>query len=151
LALAVRFAPDLRARPAPADPPKPPVAATPAPKPADTEPRTMRTMTGYTTTVYVAYGKSGTLATYSEKQVRLWDAGGRTLHLLGHLGFISTVCFSPDGKTLATSDASTVRFWDVNTGNPLDARAGPLAGVVRLAYSPDGKRLACAFDSGEIR
>jgi WD40 repeat protein len=39
----------------------------------------------------------------------------------------------------------------VAKGEGLDTRAGPLAGTARLAYSPDGKRLACALDGGTVR
>jgi WD40 repeat protein len=48
--------------------------------------------------------------------VRLWDTGtGKPLPpLLGHFGGIATMCFSPDGKTLASGGAdTTILLWDV--------------------------------------
>jgi hypothetical protein len=64
--------------------------------------------------------------------------------LTGHTDSVSSVAFSPDGKTLATGSADkTVRLWDVTThhqiGNPLTGHADSVSSV---AFSPDGKALA---------
>jgi WD40 repeat protein len=70
--------------------------------------------------------------------------------LKGHRGEIGTLCFSPDGKTLASSEsqAGVVRLWDVNTHKE---RANPLfsaLGVVEsLSFSPDGRTLATGTQS----
>jgi WD40 repeat protein len=81
------------------------------------------------------------------RRVEVWDlAAGRARFAVeaGCLG----VAFSPDGKTLATADASgnqpSVRLWDAATG----AAAGePIASGIQvrthgLAFSADGKLLA---------
>ena len=64
----------------------------------------------------------------------------------GHMGGVTSVAFSPDGKTLASgSEDSTIILWDVDSGK---ARGEPLightGGVRGVAYSPDGKILASA-------
>jgi len=63
--------------------------------------------------------------------------------LRGHSGFVMSVAFSPDGKTLASgSYDNTVILWDVakrqQVGAPL---AGHSSSVTSVAFSPDGKTL----------
>jgi WD40 repeat protein len=57
-------------------------------------------------------------------------------------GFVAA--WSPDG-TLLTTASETLQVFDVATGTPL-GRPVPLSewGVVRLAWSPDGRRIAAA-------
>jgi WD40 repeat protein len=57
---------------------------------------------------------------------------------------VSSVAFSPDGKTLAAGDADdTIRLWNVTTrqqiGGPFTGHGGS---VTSVAFSPDGKTLA---------
>jgi RNA polymerase sigma factor (sigma-70 family) len=123
------------------------------PKFAGSERREVRVLGGHESTVYVAFGKGGRLATYSGKSVRLWDAatGKEIDRLLGHIAPIASGAFSPDGRTIATTDAMSVRFWDAETGKQLSAHGGALAGVEKLAFSPDGKTLACVAGRAEVR
>ena len=51
--------------------------------------------------------------------MRLWDAetGACVRTLEGHGDFVTSVCFSPDGKQLASGSVdTTVRLWDVEAG-----------------------------------
>jgi WD40 repeat protein len=88
-------------------------------------------------------------------EVKMWDAQtGQELATL-HTGAFNSVAFSPDGKRLACGNATwdstkrvygaaEVKVWDVQTDRELLVLKGH-TGRVSVAYSPDGKRLAGAF------
>jgi WD40 repeat protein len=64
-----------------------------------------------------------------------------------HLRACNAVRFSPDGRALATSgDEKAVLLWDVASGKQIAKLQDHVLsefGVVGLAWSPDGRRLAC--------
>jgi serine/threonine protein kinase/WD40 repeat protein len=77
-------------------------------------------------------------------RVRICDAasGEELLHLPAGEAAIWSLTFSPDGRLLAAGGFDgKVRVWDTATGKPLyrDDLEGPF---YRLAFSPDGQRLA---------
>ena len=73
----------------------------------------------------------------------------RRLELKGDSNAARDLAFSPDGKVLATAhwytaDPGEVKLWDMSTGAFMATLAVPEpdAGVVALAFSPDGKTIA---------
>lgn len=65
--------------------------------------------------------------------------------LQGHSEAISVVAFSPDGATLASGSAdTTVRLWNVETGEELVVLNGHPTAIYSVAFSPDGTALASA-------
>ncbi len=88
------------------------------------------------------------LAVPSSIGVWLYDARtGKERNLLtNHTGYVSSVDFSPDGKTLASSSGSEFYIWDVATGERKIVVAAHSNEISDVAFSPDGKILATAGD-----
>lgn len=69
----------------------------------------------------------------------------------GHTEGINDATFSPDGRFLATtSQDSSVRLWDVATGQEIGILSGHAQPVNAAAFSPDGTVLATAGEDGFI-
>ncbi|OYE04064.1 WD40 repeat domain-containing protein [Nostoc sp. 'Peltigera membranacea cyanobiont' 232] len=63
--------------------------------------------------------------------------------LQGHDGFVRSVSFSADGKTLASgSDDNTIKLWNLETGKEIRTLKGHNSSVSSVSFSPDGKTLA---------
>jgi RNA polymerase sigma factor (sigma-70 family) len=94
-----------------------------------------------------------TLATVGWTEVRFHDAktGRESKRTLGPATF-ATACFSPDGRTLATAGqySGTVLLWDVASGKPRPAPEGHTNSPNRIAFAPDGKRVASSSMDGNI-
>jgi WD40 repeat protein len=94
--------------------------------------------------------------------VRLWDtaAGAQRAALTGHPDNLMPLAFAPrpraeggrsgaGGIRLATGSGNTVRIWDAATGSRLETFDVDL-GILTVAFSPDGARLAVAGTGGVI-
>lgn len=104
--------------------------------------------------VSVAFHPDGELLAASQQWgVKLFDLTRRQekAHLKGHKGQVTSVAFSPDGRTLATGSwDGTVRFWDPGGGREIACYQWPTGKVYALAFAPDGLRIAAAGEKGSI-
>ena len=89
-----------------------------------------------------------------ENEVRLWDAcNGACLAIFrGHEAFVTSVVFSPDGRSIASGSADgTIRIWDLNHRGAGPTLHGHLMNVHSLAFSPDGNTLVSGSHDCSIR
>ncbi|MER7585123.1 serine/threonine-protein kinase [Kitasatospora sp. NPDC097691] len=121
--------------------------------------------TSHTATVNrVAFSPDGkSLASASDdRTIRLWDTTtarttavlttytgtGTEALSLEPAGYVTSAAFSPDGKTLASSnDTDVVQLWDTDTNRTRIPLIGHKDAVESVAFSPDGKILVtCSED-----
>ena len=83
-----------------------------------------------------------------DRTIRLWNVtDAKEVHKLdGHSADIYSLCFSPDGKRLASVDyAGNLFLWDVDGARPiLQQKIAPGVQTYGVSWSPDGRRLAIA-------
>ena len=88
-------------------------------------------------------------------KIVLWDAttGTRLQTLGGGLCPLWSLEWSLDGKQVAAGGAGGAIIWDWGTEAPQTTwlRQSKAAGVVDLAWSPGGERLASAHEDGRVR
>ncbi|MDB6055580.1 MAG: pknB 19 [Verrucomicrobiales bacterium] len=101
----------------------------------------------------VTYSQNGKLLAvpFSDDSVHLFEvATGKFLvTLAGHKQPVIASAFAPDNQTIATSGAdSTLKFWNVATGQELLSFRKLGEGMQSLFFSPDGKLLIGAVGGG---
>ena len=103
----------------------------------------------------IQYSPDGTrLAVASSIGIWLYDTStGQEVDLFaGHIAWVNSVAFSPDGSTLATGNHdNTIRLWDAKTGAHIRTLHGHTNDVESVAFSLDGTTFASGGLDGTIR
>ena len=80
--------------------------------------------------------------------VRVWSTAGKEeAALFGHVGRVTGLGVSPDGRTLVSGGATgEVKFWNLRTGQELLGLRRHSTPVTVLEFAPDGKVLVTGGD-----
>jgi hypothetical protein len=73
------------------------------------------------------------------------------LTLKGYSRLLNTVCFSPDGKRLASADWDKVKVREASTGREILSLELDLHFSHGICFSPDGQRLASIFNHQTLK
>ena len=100
----------------------------------------------------------------ADRVIQFWDVAearkttsietGEKLFTVSYPGLlsVSSVCFSPDGKIVASAiHEETIKLWDVRSGRQLAALRGHESKVRSICFSPDGTTLASVGFEGMVR
>ena len=90
-----------------------------------------------------------------QSTTRVWDiTNDKLLVILEHGNSGNAVDWSPDGELIATGgEDSSVRIWNVSSGEPMVVLEGHSNEVYTVAWSPDGSRLLSGsrYDDGKVQ
>jgi WD40 repeat protein len=85
------------------------------------------------------------------RTAKIWHLDGKTpdTELVGHVGVVWQVAWSPDNHILATaSQDGTARLWDADTGVLLAVLDQQGLSVASVAFAPDGRSLVTGRSDG---
>ncbi len=96
---------------------------------------------------------SNTIASSSNGAIQLCSIEtGKLISTLEHGSEIQTIAWSSDGQILASgSNDSTIKLWNVNTGDRIKTLTGHSDSVKAIAFSPDDETLASSSDDRTIK
>ncbi|KAK4204395.1 hypothetical protein QBC40DRAFT_272760 [Triangularia verruculosa] len=84
------------------------------------------------------------------KSVADEEVGPKTL--TGHVGYVWSVAFSPDGTRLVSgSGDKAIKIWDILSGECIQTLVGHSDGIMSVAFSKDGGTLASGSDDQTIK
>src|SRR5262245_52583302 len=87
----------------------------------------------------------------SSTTMRRFRNGDGILTLKGHADLVTGVCFSPDGRRLASaSHDHAVRVWDTVKGQAVLTLDGHTDLVTSVCFSPDGQRVFAWCRTGNV-
>lgn len=102
----------------------------------------------------VSFNANGVLATASwDGTVKLWNQNGQWLRQLGQVGDarVTSVSFSPDGKTLVSGSwDNTIKLWSTE-GQLLHTFRGHTDRVISVGFRPDGQAIVSASNDGTVK
>jgi len=99
-------------------------------------------------------GPEGELLPDQDCDVKVWDipGGQEVARLPGHRGTVFSLCFSADGKRLASASLDgTAKVWDLATSRARVTFSKHQGWVEAVAFGPGGRQVVSAGADGSVR
>jgi WD40 repeat protein len=111
------------------------------------------TLIGYNSAISgLAFSPDGSLMAIADHDIQLWDVPTRTwiATLPANIREIHDIAFRPNSHQVAIAGDGDVQFWDTRTYQKIKENSADIdwCNSSRIAFSPDGKKLATAGGCG---
>ena len=104
-------------------------------------------------TLSLSYWNNTVAVGFGSGNIIILDAitGSQVAILPGHTGWVRSLAFSSDGRSLVSgSHDTTVKFWDMQTGGVIKTFHGHTSWVCSVSISADCTRIASGSEAGTI-
>ena len=105
--------------------------------------------------IEISYSPTGREIAYSDfDTLKIWSVSKKSQEkkLIGHIGAISSVRYSPSGNYIATGGFdNTIRIWNATTGQCLKVMEGHTGMVNSVCFSHDEKKLLSGSNDKSIK
>ena len=102
---------------------------------------------------HIAFSPAGLMlaSTDGDGTIQLWNINtGESLKTITPASGAFFTAYSPDGRTLASSDQKDIYLWNVHTGALLRTFRGHKGHIYSIAYAPDGRTLTSCSSDGTM-
>ncbi|MFO1065520.1 MAG: protein kinase [Pirellulales bacterium] len=86
-----------------------------------------------------------------DRKVRIWNVQLGDFHALNYGADVRDVAVSTEGRLATGTSDGELRFWNMESGDPIGKSIAVPSSIHALAFSPNGQLIAAACQDGRVR